>query len=81
MALDKQGFSLTLDDMKTYATAIAAALLEEFVSHPIGSITAIVLLLLTYDKWRTQRIERKIKEREYERVIKSDAERDQGSKD
>jgi hypothetical protein len=78
MSLDKS-FGFGLEDIKTYAVAITAALLEEFVSHPIGSVTAIILLLLTYDKWRTQRFERKMKEREYERTIERDAERDQGS--
>jgi len=75
--VEKSGF--TLQDMATYLVAICAALVEEFLKHPVGGVTALILLLLTYDKWRTQRIERKLKEREYERAIKSDAERDQGS--
>ena len=80
MSLDKD-FQFTWNDVNTYAIAIAAAMVEEFVKHPIGSVTAVVLLLLTYDKWRTQRIDRKLKEHEYERITKRDGEHHEGSED
>lgn len=50
---------MTEDDLRGDITALVLMvlvnLLDYFVAHPIGSITAIFGLLLMYERWRSQR--------------------------
>ena len=58
--------TFSLDSLATYAAAAGAIMIENFIEHPVSTVMSIVALLYTYDKWRTQRIERKIKQKELE---------------
>ena len=53
-------------DVTVFVSTSIAVIVEEFVNHPIGGIVAILGLLYSFEKYRTQRLERKIKEKEYE---------------
>jgi hypothetical protein len=56
-------------------TALATCLvfiIDEFVKHPVGSLASVVGLLFVYERYRTQRVERKIKNKELENIIKNE---------
>ena len=57
--MDKVHFKL--QDLLTLLGAATAVAIEEFMKHPIGVIVSLILLLLTYERWRTQRVTYKIK--------------------
>jgi len=70
----------------TYVVAAATLAIEEVVKHPIGTSVSIVGLLYAYDRWRTQRVIRRIKLEELkkledERRVRTIEERTEGTKD
>ena len=85
LKMDEEGF--TLQDLAALAVTGGAMLIEEFIKHPVGGVTAILGLLYMFDRWRTQRIIHKIKLSELEdiekdeRIIRDSKERKEGSKE
>jgi len=45
-----------IKNLITYLIVGATMLLEEFIKHPIGSIAAILGILYTYERIKTQRL-------------------------
>ena len=61
--------STKMIDWKDIGTVLISAgviALEELIKHPIGGLSAIVGLLFVYERWRTQRLITKLKQKEYE---------------
>ena len=56
----------TYNDLMVFLSTCLAMLVEEFIKHPIGGVVAVLGLLYSFERYRTQRLERKIKERQYE---------------
>ncbi len=54
------------NDLMIFLSTCLAMLVEQFIKHPIGGLVAVLGLLYSFERYRTQRLERKIKEREYE---------------
>jgi hypothetical protein len=77
--MDEHGF--TLRDLVALLVAGGAMLIEEFIKHPIGAITAIIGLLYMFDRWKTQRVIYKIKLAEHERITRDSEERKKGTKE
>lgn len=48
-------------ELTTFIVAIVTVTFDYFMSNPIGAFTAVFGLLYVFEKWRTQRIDTKIK--------------------
>ena len=57
---------LGLTDLKTMVGAVIAWIAGNFLENPIGVSTAIVGLLYVFERLRTQRVLRKIAEKDLE---------------
>lgn len=83
--MDKASF--TLQDLVAFLGGGVAIAAEEFIKHPIGGLVSLILLLLTYERWRTQRVAYKIKVHELEDIEKDEGiirlskKRTEGTKD
>lgn len=60
----------TFDNLKTAIAAFLAWVAGAFMDNPIGTVTAIVGLLYVFEKWRTQRVQRRKAEIELEKEEK-----------
>lgn len=78
---EKEGLAMVVRDIITYGVTLSSIMLEEIIKHPIGSMLSIVGLLYAYERWKTQKIQRKTKQIEYERAIKLSQEHKSGSED
>ena len=52
---------ISLKNLGTYIIAGLSMLVEEVVKHPIGTVVSIIGMLYAYERWKTQRVIRKIK--------------------
>jgi hypothetical protein len=55
-------------DIVTIVAASAAALLEYFIEHPATAITTVIMLLITWERYKSRRFEA--------RLLKSKSERE-----
>lgn len=62
----KMDNGFTLRDIGTYLVAAGVMMIEEIIKHPVGMIVSVIGLLYAYERWRTQKIIRKIKTKELE---------------
>jgi hypothetical protein len=76
--IEIKGFNLS--DIVPILVSALIFMLEEAIKHPIGTAASIFCLLYTFDRWKTQRFDRKIKEQEYERSIRNSSEHKKGAK-
>ena len=67
--------SFNINDAIAILVTAGTMAVEEFLKHPIGGVASIFGLLYMFDRWKTQRFEKKIKQQEYERSIRTSEER------
>ena len=57
-----------LKDLAPYIATLGSLAISQFVEHPVGTMVSIVGLLYSYERWRNQRIMRKINLEELKRI-------------
>ena len=73
--------SFNVNDLIALLVTAGTMAVEEFLKHPIGGVASIFGLLYMFDRWKTQRFEKKIKQQEYERSIRTSEERKERTKE